>query len=95
MKIIDKVTPIKTFGELERGEVFKGCSSGNVYIKVSHCYSDTDIEDFLNYDGSLYSIDELADDYNGFNAVSLNGGILAFFDDFCKVTPLTTELHIL
>ena len=61
MKIIDKVTPIKTFGELERGEVFKGGSTGNVYIKVSHCYSDTDIEDFLDYEGSMYSIDELAD----------------------------------
>ena len=95
MKIIDKVTPMKTFGELERGEVFKGGSSGNVYIKISRCHSDTDIRDFLDYEGSMYSIDELEDDYNGFNAVALNSGTLTFFDDFCKIIPLTTELHIL
>ena len=95
MKIIDRVAPIKTFVELERGEVFKSVSNGNVYIKILPCFSGTDIEDFLDYQGSMYSIDDLTDDYSGFNAVALSSGMLAFFDDFCKVTPLTTELHIL
>ena len=93
MKIIDKVMPTKNFSELTVGEVFRGYSS--VFIRISHCFSDTQIENFLDYEGSMYSVDELIDNESGYNAVNLSTGALTHFDDFYKVTPLDTELHIL
>ena len=93
MKILDKTNITKSFSQLEKGEVFRG--NNNVYVKIIHCYSTVDIEEYLYYEGSMYDVDELTDSYNGFNAVNLSNGTLAFFDEFVKVTPLNAELHIL
>jgi hypothetical protein len=93
MKILDKANTTKNFSELGKGEVFKGNS--NIYLKIAHCFSTVDIEDYLDYEGSMYDVNDLIDSYSGFNAVNLINGNLTFFDDFAKVTPLNTELHIL
>lgn len=93
MKILDKTNTTKNFSELGKGEIFRG--NNNIYAKITHCYSTVDIEEYLYYEGSMYDVDELTDSYNGFNAVNLSNGTLAFFDDFAKVIPLNAELHIL
>lgn len=93
MKILDKTNTTKSFSELGKGEVFKW--HNDIYAKITHCFSTADIEEYLDYEGSMYNVDELTDSYNGFNAVNLSNGTLAFFDDFAKVTPLNAELHIL
>lgn len=93
MKILDKTNTIKKFSDIEKGEVFRW--NDNVYMRTIHCFSTVDIEDYLDYEGSMYNINDLIDGYSGFNAVNLSNGNLTFFDDFAKVTPLTTELHIL
>ena len=93
MKIINEATPTKKFSELEKGEVFRW--NENVYMRIIHCFSTIDIEDYLDYEDSMYNVNDLIDGYSGFNAVNLSNGNLTFFDDFAKVTPLTTELHIL
>ena len=93
MKILDQTNTTKVFPQLEKGEVFKW--NNNVYMKIIHCFSTVDIEDYLDYEGSMYSVDDLIDSYSGFNAINLSSGNLTFFDDFAKVTPLNTELHIL
>ena len=93
MKILDKTNTTKNFSELGKGEIFRG--NNNIYVKITHCFSTADIEEYLDYEGSMYNVDELTDSYNGFNAVNLSNGTLAFFDEFVKVTPLEAELHIL
>ena len=93
MKILDKTNTTKNFSELGKGEVFK--DNNNIYAKIIHCFSTADIEEYLYYEGSMYDVDELTNGYNGFNAVNLSNGNLTFFDDFAKVIPLNTELHIL
>lgn len=93
MKIIDKTNTTKKFSELGKGEIFRG--NNNIYVKITHCYSTADIEDYLDYEGSMYNVDELIDSYSGFNAINLSNGNLTFFDDFTTVTPLEAELHIL
>jgi hypothetical protein len=93
MKIIDKANITKNFSELGKGEVFKG--NNNIYVKITHCFSTTDIKDSLDCEGPMYNIDELTDNYSGFNAINLGNGSLTFFDDFVKVTLLNAELHIL
>lgn len=93
MKIIDKAVPTKNFSELTMGEVFRSYSS--IFMKISHCFSDTQIEDFIDYEGYVYSVEELADSKNGYNAINLSTGALTHFDAYCKVTTLDTELRVL
>lgn len=93
MKILDKGAPTKNFSELELGEVFKAFNS--VFMKINHCFTETQIEDFLDYEGSMYSVDELIDNESGYNAVNLASGTLTHFDDFHKTIPINTELHVL
>lgn len=93
MKIIDKVIPTKNFSELTMGEVFRSYSS--IFMKISHCFSDNQIEDFIDYEGSIYSVEEIKETKNGYNAVNLSTGALTHFDAFCKVTTLDAELRVL
>lgn len=92
MKILDKTNTTKIFPQLEKGEVFKW--NNNIYMKIIHCFSTVDIEDYLDCEGSMYDVDEIIDSHSGFNAINLSSGNLTFFDDFAKVTPLNAELHI-
>lgn len=94
MKILDKANITKNFSELGKGEVFRG-NNNNIYVKITHCFSTTDIEDYLDCEGPMYNVNDLIDSYRGFNAVNLSSSNLTFFDDFTKVTPLDAELHIL
>lgn len=93
MKIIDQTNTTKNFSEIEKGQLFKG--NNNIYMKIIHCFSTIDIEDYLDYEGSMYNVNDLIDGYSGFNAVNLGNGNLTFFDNFVKVTPLDAELHVL
>lgn len=93
MKIIDKATPTKNFSDLTIGEVFRSYSS--IFMKISHGFSDAQIEDFIEYEGDVYSVEELLESKTGYNAINLSTGGLTHFDSFCKVTPLDTELRVL
>ena len=93
MKNLDKTNIAKNFSELGKGEVFKW--HNDIYIKIIHCFSPIDIENYLDDEGSMYNVDDLIDSYSGSNAINLSNGNLIFFDDFAKVIPLNTELHIL
>jgi hypothetical protein len=93
MRIIDRTVPTKNFTDLTVGEVFRSCSS--IFMKISHCFSDAQIEDFIDYEGYVYSVEEISDSKTGYNAINLSTGGLTYFEDYCKVTPLDTELHVL
>ena len=83
IKVVNNSTNLIPFEQVAVGDVF--VKDGVAYIKTHTIFHKMDLVAYLEYN-ALDSICELG--YDGYNAVDLEMGLFAIFEDRSLVTPV-------
>ena len=81
--VIKKLANLIPFEKVAVGDVFE--KDGATYIKTCTVFTRLDLVSYLEYD-VLDNVEELG--YDGYNAVALEMGVFASFDDETLVMPV-------